>query len=404
MALEIDFKKDFPQLTRTVHEQPLAYLDNAATTLKPKAVVEVISNHYALETSNVHRGVHWLSENATLAYESARMTIKDFLHAQDPGEIVFTSGTTASINMIAQMLAPSFKPGDEILLTEMEHHSNIIPWQMLAEKTGALIKYLPLKETGELCLDQLPSLLTPKTRVLSLTYISNAIGTINPVKDIVAQAKECGVLTVVDGAQAVSHVPIDVTDLGCDFFVFSGHKLFGPTGIGVLYGKASLLASLPPAMGGGGMIREVTMTKSTYAPPPEKFEAGTPHIAGAIGLAAAIRYVQAIGFAFIEAKEKELTDYARQALKGLSGLTLIGEAQKHTAIFSFVLEGIHPHDIGTLLDQKGIAIRAGHHCCQPLMKFYDVVATTRASLAFYNTKEDIDALIEGIQSTQEVFS
>jgi cysteine desulfurase/selenocysteine lyase len=402
----LDFNKirdDFPNLAITVHGKPLAYLDNAATTFKPLPVLEALDTHYRRGVSNIHRGVHWLSEQATLAYEDVRTKVKLFLNAKDDAEIIFTHGTTESINLVALSLGTFFKAGDEILITHMEHHANIVPWQMLCERQGCVLKVASINDAGELDLDAFKNLLSDKTRIVAFTAVSNSLGTINPIKDLIKLARANGALTLVDAAQAVAHMPIDVQALDCDFLAFSGHKIFGPTGIGVLYGRKILLEKMPPVYGGGDMIASVTFEKTTYNVVPHKFEAGTPPIAEVIGLGAALSYVSKIGLAAISAREAELLAYGTKTLSAIPGLRLIGTAAHKAAILSFVLDGIHPHDVGSLLDLEGVAIRTGHHCTQPVMKRFGIPATARASLAFYNTFAEIDQLAAAIHKVREVF-
>jgi cysteine desulfurase/selenocysteine lyase len=398
-------RADFPILDQKVHGKPLVYLDSAATGQKPRAVIDAIANYYVQDNSNVHRGVHSLSERATQAYESARGKVRRFINAAHDREIVFVRGTTEAINLIAQTYGRSrVSAGDEILITAMEHHSNIVPWQMLCEAKGAVLRVAPIDDDGQLLLGELERLIGPRTKLVALTHVSNALGTINPVRRIVELAHERRVPVLVDGAQAVPHLALDMQALGCDFYAFSGHKLFGPTGIGVLYGKAELLEQMPPWQGGGDMISSVTFEKTTYNTLPYKFEAGTPDIAGAIGLGAAIDYVSALGLPAIAAHEHELLIYATEALRRVPGLRLIGTAKEKASVLSFLLGEVHPHDIGTVLDREGIAIRTGHHCAQPLMRRLGVAATARASLAFYNCREDIDALVSGLHKVREVFA
>jgi cysteine desulfurase/selenocysteine lyase len=398
-------RADFPILSRTAHGRPLVYFDNAATTQKPRAVVERLVRFYFEENANVHRGVHLLSERATDAYEAARRTVAKFLHAADPSEIVFVRGTTEAINLVAQTYGRSrIGSGDEILLTEMEHHSNIVPWQMLCEQTGARLKIAPMTDAGELRLDAYERLLSDRTRLVSFVHVSNALGTINPVAEIVRLAHARGVPVLVDGAQAVAHLAVDVQALDCDFYAFSGHKIFGPTGTGVLYGKRALLDAMPPYQGGGDMIRSVSFERTSYNEVPYKFEAGTPNIAGAVGLAAALEYVSAMGLDRIAAYEHELLAYGTEALSRIDGLRFTGTAAAKAGILAFVLESAHPHDIGTILDREGIAIRTGHHCCQPLMDRMGVPATARASLALYNTREEIDRLVAALEQVRKVFA
>ncbi len=402
----LDFNKirdDFPNLAITVHGKPLAYLDNAATTFKPLAVLEALDTHYRRGVSNIHRGVHWLSEQATLAYEDVRTKVKLFLNAKDDAEIIFTHGTTESINLVALSLGTFFKAGDEILITHMEHHANIVPWQMLCERQGCVLKVASINDAGELDLDAFKNLLSDKTRIVAFTAVSNSLGTINPIKDLIKLARANGALTLVDAAQAVAHMPIDVQALDCDFLAFSGHKIFGPTGIGVLYGRKLWLEKMPPVYGGGDMIASVTFEKTTYNVAPHKFEAGTPPIAEVMGLGAALSYVSKIGLAAMAAREAELLAYGTKTLSAIPGLKIIGTATKKAAILSFVLDGIHPHDVGSLLDLEGVAIRTGHHCTQPVMKRFGIPATARASLAFYNTFAEIDQLAMAIHKVREVF-
>ncbi len=397
-------RKDFPNLSLKVNGRPLVYLDNAATTLKPKSVIETIRRHYEQRTSNVHRGVHFLSEQATRTFEESRKKVQKFINASKASEIIFTRGTTDAINIVAQSYGRTFlKKGDEILISHMEHHSNIVPWQMLCEEKGCVLKVIPITDEGEIVFSEFEKLLTSKTKLVSIVYVSNSLGTINPIQKVIALAhhQKCPVL--IDGAQAVSHMPIDVQALDCDFFVFSGHKLFGPTGVGVLYGKEELLNKMPPAQGGGDMIASVTFEKTTYNVLPYKFEAGTPHIAGVIGLGAAIDYVCELDFAAIQKYEHELLEYGAKALTKIKGLRFIGTAKRKAAVLSFTLKGIHPHDIGTLVDQEGIAIRTGHHCTMPVMLRFNVPATARVSLAFYNTKSEIDKLVAALEKVRNIF-
>ncbi|MBF0571653.1 MAG: cysteine desulfurase [Candidatus Omnitrophica bacterium] len=404
-ALDVQkLRKDFPNLNLKVYGKPLVYLDNAATTFKPQYVVDAISNHYAHGASNVHRGVHFLSEQATKAYEDSRQTVKVFLNAKSTQEIIFTRGTTESINLVAQSFGRTFfKEGDEILISAMEHHSNIVPWQILCQQIGCTLKVAPMNQKGELLYEEFVRLLTPKTRLVAMVYVSNSLGTINPIARVIKEAHSRNIPVLVDGAQAVTHHPVDVQALDCDFFAFSGHKIFGPTGIGVLYGKQQFLESMPPYQGGGDMIASVSFAKTTYNVLPYKFEAGTPAIAEVIGLNAAIKYVQAIGLENMAAYKKELLFYGTNILCSVPGVRLIGTAREKTSILSFVVEGIHPHDLGTIVDEDGVAIRTGHHCTQPVMEFFKVPATARASLAFYNTKEEIDILVKAIYRAKEIF-
>jgi cysteine desulfurase / selenocysteine lyase len=397
-------RKDFPVLGQLVHGRPLVYLDNAATTHKPLAVLDAVTRFYNEHNSNVHRGVHELSQRATNAYEGARARVARFLNARHDSEIVFVRGTTEAVNLVAHSFAgPRVGPGDEVLLTAMEHHSNIVPWQMLCERNRAVLRVAPITDEGVLDMDRFAALLGPRTKLVSLVHMSNALGTINPVRDIVRLAHARGIPVLLDGAQAVAHRKVDVQDLDCDFYAFSGHKMYGPTGIGALYGKTELLEAMPPYQGGGDMITSVSFEKTTYNKAPHRFEAGTPHIAGAVGLAAAIDYVEGLGIEQVAAHEDALVARATAALSAIPRLRFIGTAPHKASVVSFVLEGIHPHDIGTVLDQHGIAIRAGHHCTQPLMDRFGVPATARASMALYNLPEEIDALAAGIVRVFEVF-
>jgi cysteine desulfurase/selenocysteine lyase len=398
-------RKDFPILQTRINGKPLVYLDNAATSQKPQVVIDSIVNYYRHENANVHRGLHYLSERATRAYEEARRKVRAFLNAREEKEIVFVRGATEAINLVAHSFGRHFlKAGDEVLITGMEHHANIVPWQMLRDDMGIVLRVAPIDDTGELLTGEFQRLLNGRTKLVSLTQVSNVLGTVNPVRHLVALAHRQGIPVLVDGAQAVPHLEVDVQDLDCDFYVFSGHKVYGPTGIGVLYGKASLLEEMPPYQGGGEMIRSVTFEKTLFADPPMRFEAGTPDIAGAVGLGAALDYLASIGLHRIAAYERELLDSATEALEGVPGLRLIGTAREKSGILSFVLEGVHPHDLGTVLDQEGIAIRAGHHCAMPVMQRFGVPATARASLAFYNTFEEIDRLIWGIIKAERMLS
>ncbi len=398
------YRKDFPILTQKVYGKPLVYLDNAATTQKPQVVIDTINQYYSMENANIHRGIHYLSQQATDAYDDARVAIQHFLGAKESREIIFVRGATEGINLVAQSYGRTFlKAGDEIIITAMEHHSNIVPWQILCEQIGAKLRIAPINDTGELLLGEYEKLLSKKTKFVSISHISNALGTINPVKQIIEMTHRIGAPVLVDGAQSVPHIPVDFQELDCDFFVFSGHKMFGPTGIGVLYGKAELLEKMPPYQGGGDMISSVTFEKTTYNKLPFKFEAGTPHISGVIGLGAAIGYMSKIGLEKIATYEQELLSYTTKVLSEVKGLRMIGTAKKKASIVSFVLDGIHAHDVGTILDQAGIAIRAGHHCAMPVMDRFGVPATARASFAFYNTKEEIDRLVQGIHNVLEVF-
>jgi cysteine desulfurase/selenocysteine lyase len=387
-----------------VRGKPLVYLDNAATSQKPKAVIATVSRYYAEMNANIHRGIYQLSEEATRAYDQARQRVMEFLNARLKCEIVFTRGTTESINLVAQTYGRQHvKAGDEILITHMEHHSNIVPWQMLCEEKGAHLRVAPVTDAGELDLEAFRGMLTGRTKLVAVTYVSNALGTINPVKELVRMAHGKGVRVLVDGAQAVPHLPIDVLDLGCDFFACSGHKMFGPTGIGVLYGRAELLDNMPPYQTGGDMIMSVRFDKTTFNSLPHKFEAGTPNIAGAIGLGAAIDYVCNVGMDRIAAYEAELAQYGTEVLQSIEGVRIIGNAKDKASVLSFVMDAAHPHDIGQILDEEGVAIRAGHHCTQPLMERFDVPATARASVAFYNTKEELDVLGKAIEGVKGIF-
>ncbi|MDT7924600.1 MAG: cysteine desulfurase [Chlorobiota bacterium] len=398
------WRQDFPLLQRTVYGKPIVYLDNAATTQKPTAVVAALQHYYTECTSNVHRGVYYLSEQATQLYEEARRTVQRFLGAAEAAEIVFVRGTTEAINLVAHCLGRTrIRPGSEILLTHMEHHSNIVPWQLVAEQTGARLRVLPITPDGELMLEAYPELLTERTAVVAVVHVSNSLGTINPVAELIQTAHERGIPVLVDGAQAVAHMPVDVQQLDCDFYAFSGHKIYGPTGIGVLYAKRRWLEEFPPYQGGGDMIRHVTFERTLYNDVPYKFEAGTPNIAGAIGLKAALEYVQQCGLERIAAHEHELLRYATERLQELPGVRLIGTAQRKAAIISFVIEGVHPHDVGTVLDREGIAIRVGHHCTQPVMEFFGVPATSRVSFGLYNTLEEVDRLVEALWKVIRLF-
>ena len=397
-------RKDFPNLNIKVHGKPLVYFDNAATTLKPSVVIEALEQHYKQSTANIHRAVHYLSERATADFEKSREKVKKFINASKVSEIIFTKGATESINLVVNSYGRAFlKAGDEIIISEMEHHSNIVPWQLLCEEKGCVLKVVPMNDRGELIFAEFEKLLTKKTKFVSIVYISNSLGTINPVREIIQAAHRFNVPVLVDGAQAVSHCKVDVQELDCDFFVFSGHKLFGPTGVGVLYGKADWLNRMPPYQGGGDMIASVSFEKTTYNVLPYKFEAGTPNIADVIALSAAIDYVESIGFDAIQEYEKELLEYGTRELLKIPGLKLIGTAEQKASILSFVLPHIHAHDLGTLVDEEGVAIRTGHHCTQPVMKHFNVPATSRASLAFYNTKQEIDRLVIAIHKAREVF-
>ncbi|MBK7181615.1 MAG: cysteine desulfurase [Bacteroidetes bacterium] len=393
-------RADFPILSRKVNGKQLIYFDNGATAQKPQTVIDVIDLYYKNQNANIHRGVHTLSQEITVAYENARTTIQKHLNARHAHEIIFTSGTTASINLLASSFAKKhIQAGDEIIISAMEHHSNILPWQQVCEEKGALLKVIPINQEGELLIDEFEKLISTKTKIIAVTHISNTLGTINPIKEIIAIAHSKNIPVMIDGAQAVPHTGVDVQALDCDFYVFSGHKLFGPTGVGILYGKEKYLNELPPYQVGGGTIKTVTFEKTEYADLPLKFEAGTPHISGGIGLAAAIDYIKNIGLEKIAAYEHELLLYATEALEKIAGVKIIGTAKNKASVISFSVEGLHPFDIGTILDQLGIAVRTGHHCTQPLMQFYGVPGTIRASFAFYNTKQEIDEFIKGLERT-----
>jgi cysteine desulfurase/selenocysteine lyase len=397
-------RADFPVLDQNVHGHPLVFLDNAASSQKPRAVIEAIDHLYLHDYANIHRGVHTLSERSTKLYEDGRVKIQKFIGAADAKEIIFVRGTTEGINLVAQTYGRKhIKAGDEILITALEHHSNIVPWQMLCEEKDAVLKVVPVDDAGEIHIDDVARAINERTRLIAVAHISNVLGTILPVREIVDLAHQRNIPVLVDGAQAIPHMRVDVQELGCDFYVFSSHKLYGPTGVGVLYGKSVLLDAMPPWQGGGDMISSVTFEKTTYNTLPYKFEAGTPDIAGVIGLAAAIDYVNGLGLDNIAAAESELLDYATAALSKVNGLRIIGTARNKAAVISFVLDGIHPHDVGTILDQMGVAVRTGHHCAQPLMDRFCVPATTRASFAFYNTREEVDALVRGLAKVKEIF-
>jgi len=397
-------REDFPILKSLVHGKPLVYLDNAATTQKPRSVIDAILHYYEGQNSNIHRGVHHLSEVATRAYEMARVKVQRFLNAADAREIIFTRGATESINLVAQsFVRPGLKAGDEVVITHMEHHSNIVPWQMLRDEKGLVLKVAPINDRGELILEEFEKLLSPRTKLVSVTHVSNALGTIVPVQKVIEMARRVGAKVLLDGAQAVPHVAVDVRALDCDFYAFSGHKLYCHTGIGVLYGKAALLEAMPPYQGGGDMILSVTFEKTKYNHLPYKFEAGTPHIEGVIGLGAGLDYVTGLGLDVIAAHEHDVLEHGTKVLSAIPGLRIIGTAREKAGVLSFDLEGVHPHDIGTILDQEGIAIRTGHHCAQPVMDRFHVPATARASLAVYNTREELDALASGLKKVAEVF-
>jgi len=397
-------REDFPILKQKVYGKPLIYLDNAATSQKPTKVINAIVKFYTEDCSNVHRGVHLLSERATEAYEGARIKIQRFLNAADSREIVLVRGATEGINLVAQTYGrQNVKAGDEILITAMEHHSNIVPWQILCEEKNAVLRVAPINGRGELILEEFQKLLSARTRLVSVTYVSNALGTVNPVREIVRMAHAMNVPVLIDGAQSAPHMKVDVRELGCDFYIFSGHKVCGPTGVGALYGRAELLEAMPPYQSGGDMISSVTFEKTTYNAIPYKFEAGTPNIAGVIGLGAALDYLEQIGLASISSYERALLSYATEAIGQIPGVRILGTARDKASVISFVLDGVHAHDVGTILDREGIAVRTGHHCAQPVMEYFGVPATVRASLAFYNTKQEIIALAAGIQRAQALF-
>jgi cysteine desulfurase / selenocysteine lyase len=399
-----DLRRDFP-IFDSPEGRSLVYLDSAASAQTPQVVLDAVQNFYKNDYANIHRGVYSLSERATAAFEAARAKVGGLLNAPRTDEIIFTRGATESLNLLARSFAaPRLQPGDEILITEMEHHANIVPWQMVAKETGARLIPAPITDSGEIDLDAFESLLGPRTKLVSVVHVSNALGTVNPVHRITELAQAQGVPVVIDGAQAVPHMAVDVQDIGCDFYVFSGHKLYGPTGIGALWGRAELLADMPPYQGGGDMIETVTFAETTYAAPPARFEAGTPDIAGAIGLGAAIDYLHGIGFNALQTHEQELQIYGNEVLGDMSGLRMIGTAPHKAGVFSFVMDGIHPHDVGTFLANEGIAIRAGHHCAQPVMARYGLMATTRASVGLYNTMDDLDALAAGLRKLKEFFA
>jgi cysteine desulfurase/selenocysteine lyase len=397
-------REDFPIFRQLVNGKPLVYLDNAATTQKPQPVLDALTRFYTKECANIHRGVHFLSERATASYETSREKVRHFINAASVQEIVFLRGTTEAINLVAQTYGKTHVgAGDEVLISAMEHHSNIVPWQMLCDEKDARLRIVPITLTGEFVFEQYKKLLGPRTRLVAVTSVSNSLGTINPIREIVRLAHEHNVPVLVDGAQAIQHMPVDVQALDCDFFAFSGHKMYGPTGIGVLYGKERLLEAMPPYQGGGDMISSVTFEKTLYNRLPYKFEAGTPNVAGGIGLGVAIDYLESIGMDRIAMNEQDLIAYGTRLLEAIEDLRIIGTAKNKASVLSFVLDGIHPHDIGTILDKEGIAIRTGHHCAQPVMEFFKIPATARASLGLYNTREDIEALLAGIRKVKEVF-
>lgn len=396
-------RADFPILQTEVRGTPLVYLDNAATTQKPSAVIKAITNYYETSNANIHRAVHYLSEKAAAMHDGARETIRQFINAVSVEEVLFVRGTTEGINLVASSLGQSFRPGDEIVISAMEHHSNIVPWQLLAERTGAVLQVIPMNHKGELLLDEAEKLITSKTRIVALVHVSNALGTVNPVKDVIRLARAQGALVLLDAAQSIAHLPVDVQALDCDFLVFSGHKVYGPTGIGVVYGKKALLDEMPPYQGGGDMIRTVNFEKSTWNTLPYKFEAGTPDIAGAIALGVALEYLNQFDMANIQQHEHELLVYATEQLMAMPKVEIIGNAASKAGAISFVVDGVHPHDLGTFLDHEGVAIRTGHHCAQPIMDFYNVPATARVSFGLYNTRTDVDRFIAALDKTIRVF-
>ena len=392
----------FPALRQQVYGKQLIYFDNGATSQKPQVVLDTLQKYYALENANIHRGVHYLSQQATSAYEQARRTIQTYIGAKSPDEIIFTKGTTDAINLVAFSFGELLKAGDEILITAMEHHSNIVPWQLLCERKGCVLKVVPITKKGELDLDAFDTLLNERTKLLAITHISNTLGTINPVQGLIQKAHRVGAKVLLDGAQSIQHLQIDVKQLDCDFYCFSGHKVFGPTGIGILYGKEEILEKMPPYQGGGDMIAKVTFERTTYNTLPLKFEAGTPHIAGAIGLGSAIEFLNGLDLEAAAAHELELTKYAQGILDTFEGLHIIGEAKNKTSVVSFTIDNMHPFDLGTLLDKQGIAVRTGHHCTQPLMDFFQIPGTVRASFAFYNTKEEIDTFVAALERSMQI--
>lgn len=397
-------RADFPILSRQVNGKPLVYFDNGATTQKPQVVIDAIATYYQEINANIHRGVHTLSQLATDAYEASRTKIQNHINAQFAHEVLFTSGTTHSVNLVANGFASILKAGDEVLVSALEHHSNIVPWQMLCEKTGAVLRVIPMNEKGELVMAEYDQLLSDKTKIVTVNHISNALGTINPIKYIIDKAHQFGAAVFIDGAQAVPHLKPNVQELDCDFYAFSGHKICGPTGTGILYGKEAWLNKLPPYQGGGEMIKEVTFEKTTYAELPHKFEAGTPNIAGGIVLGTAVDYMNSVGFENIQKQELELLNYATEQLLAIEGLKIYGTAEEKTSVISFNIDGIHPYDIGTIVDKLGIAVRTGHHCAQPIMNFFEIPGTIRASFAFYNTKEEIDSMVEAVKKAKMMLS
>lgn len=390
-------RKQFPTLHQTVYGKPLIYLDNGATSQKPQIVIDAIDRYYSKENSNIHRGVHFLSQQATTLYEDARTTIQKYINAPSSDEVLFTSGTTGGINLVAFSFGELLQEGDEIIISHMEHHSNIVPWQLLCERKKCVLKVIPINSKGELMINEFDKLLSNKTKLVSVTHISNALGTINPIREIITKSHAIGAKVLIDGAQSIQHTKIDVQELDCDFFIFSGHKVFGPTGVGILFGKREVLDQMPPYQGGGDMIAKVTFEKTTYNELPHKFEAGTPNISGGIALGTAFEFLNQLDLEAIEAYETELLNYAQSELLKLEGLKIIGTAAHKTSVVSFVIEGLHPFDVGTLLDKQGIAVRTGHHCTQPVMDFFNIPGTIRASFAFYNTKEEVDILVSGLK-------
>ena len=397
-------RKDFPILKRKVNGYPLVYLDNAATSQTPKQVIDTIVDYYSRYNANIHRGVHTLSQEATDAYENARIKVQKHINAAEPYEIIYTSGTTESINLVANGFTSFLKKGDEILVSAMEHHSNIVPWQMLCERTGAVLKVIPIDQEGELLMEEYTKLLSNSTKLVVCNHVSNALGTINPIEQIISLAHEVGAAVLIDGAQAAPHIKIDVQKLNVDFYTVSAHKICGPTGVGILYGKEEWLTKLPPYQGGGEMIAEVTFEKTTYADLPHKFEAGTPNICGGIAFGAALDYMNSLGYEAIASYEKELLEYATKELTSIKGLKIYGTSEHKTSVISFNVEGIHPYDIGTILDKLGIEVRTGHHCAQPVMDFFKVPGTVRASFSFYNTKNEVDILVEGVKKAKQMLS
>ena len=405
-ALDVErIRRDFPVLHQHVHGKPLAYLDNAATTQKPKQVIEALTHYYSFDNANIHRGVHQLAERATRHYEESRIKAQRWINAADAREIIFVRGATEGINLVAQTYGrANVRSGEEVIITGLEHHSNIVPWQILCEEKDARLRVIPINDRGEILIDRFRELLNERTRLLAIGHVSNALGTINPIREVIQLAHASNVPVLVDGAQAVPHLKVDVQALDCDFYAFSGHKMYGPTGLGILYGKTKLLEAMPPYQGGGDMIRSVTFEKTLYNDLPYKFEAGTPDIAGVIGLGAAIDYLGKIGIQNIAAYEEDLLSYAEEKISRLAGVRIIGTASRKASVISFVIDGIHPHDVGTILDREGIAVRTGHHCAQPVMERFGIPATTRASLSFYNTAEEIDRLVAGIARVKELFA